>query len=322
MEIITGTTDFFLREETAVAIGKFDGIHLGHKRLLAEILAQKTYGKKACVFTFDTTPARLFGNKYEKELTTREEKRRILEQLGIDILIEFPFNRDTAGIQAEVFVKEILCDRMHVGMIAAGTDISFGRGGEGNADLLCRLASQYGYEVRIIEKLMAEGREISSTLVREAIEKGDMLFAGRLLGGPYTVCGEVVHGNDMGHSLGMPTMNLIPSEDKLLPPNGVYYSGVKLDGVHYKGISNIGYKPTIEEEKKVMGVETYLYGFDGDAYGVQIEVSLYEFKRPERKFESLEALKAQVEEDIKAGEANFRYVRREMNCFLDAHKNA
>lgn len=301
MKIITGTTDFVLQEETAVAIGKFDGVHLGHRLLLDEILAQKANGRKACVFTFDTTPARLFGKTEEKELTTTEEKRRILEQLGIDILIEFPFNRDTAGIQAEVFVKEILCDRMHVGLIAAGTDISFGRGGAGNADLLCRLASEYGYEVHIIEKLMLGEKEISSTFVREAIERGDMQLAEQLLGGPYTVSGKVHHGNHMGHTLGMPTMNLLPPGDKLLPPNGVYYSGVELDGVHYKGISNIGYKPTIEETKKVMGVETYLYDFDADAYGAQIEVSLYAFKRPEQKFESLEALKAQVAEDMKTG---------------------
>ena len=303
MDIITGTTDFFLQEETAVAIGKFDGVHLGHRCLIEEILAQKAKGRKACIFTFDTTPARFFGNKDEKELTTRDEKRRIFELMGVDILIEFPFNRETAGILPEVFIREILCDRMCAGLIAAGTDISFGYKGGGDAALLRLLAPECGYEVRIIEKLMLEGKEISSTLVRETIEKGDMQFAKRLLGGPYTVRGEVLHGNHMGHSLGMPTMNLIPPTDKLLPPNGVYYSGVMLNGVHYKGISNIGYKPTIEETEKVMGVETYLYGFDADAYGAEIEVSLYEFKRPEQKFESLEALKAQVDEDIRAGEA-------------------
>lgn len=307
MEIITGTTDFFLQEETAVAIGKFDGVHLGHRLLIEEILAQKIKGRKACIFTFDTTPARLFGKKDEKELTTRDEKRRIFELMGVDILIEFPFNRETAGILPEVFIKEILCNKMRAGLIAAGTDISFGYKGEGDAALLHLLAPECGYEVRIIEKLMAEGREISSTLVREAIEKGDMQFAKRLLGSPYTVRGEVVHGNHMGHSLGMPTMNLIPPADKLLPPNGVYYAGVLLNGIRYKGISNIGCKPTIEEAEKVMGVETYLYGFGADAYGEEIEVSLYEFKRPEQKFESLEALRKQVEKDIREGEQYSRF---------------
>lgn len=301
MEIITGTTDFILQEETAVAIGKFDGVHLGHRRLIEEILAQKAYGRKACIFTFDTMPARLFGNRDEKELTTKDEKRKLFELMGVDILIEFPFNRETAGTLPEVFIREILCNKIRAKLIAAGTDISFGYKGAGDASLLSLLAPECGYEVRIIEKLLSEGKEISSTLIREAIEKGDMQLAERLLGSPYTVHGEVLHGNHMGHSLGMPTMNLIPPAEKLLPPNGVYYAGVLLNGIHYKGISNIGYKPTIEEAEKVMGVETYLYGFEEDAYGAEIEVSLYEFKRPEQKFESLEALKTQVEKDIRDG---------------------
>ncbi len=301
MEIITGTTDFFLREETAVAIGKFDGVHLGHRRLLEEILAEKAKGRKACVFTFDTPPSRLFQTGDGRELTTKEEKRRIFELLGIDILVEFPFNRETAGILPQVFIKDILCGRMQAVFIAAGTDISFGSKGAGNAALLHLLAPVCGYEVRIIEKLMWEEREISSTYVREAVEQGDMRLAERLLGGPYSVGGRVLHGNHMGQAWGMPTVNLIPPEGKLLPPCGVYYSGVYLDGRLYRGITNIGYKPTIAEKEKVMGVETYLYGFEGDAYGKEIEVLLYAFRRPEQKFESTEALRACIEEDIKAG---------------------
>lgn len=301
MEIITGTTDFFLREETAVAIGKFDGVHLGHRRLLEEILAEKAKGRKACVFTFDTPPSRLFQTGDGRELTTKEEKRRIFELLGIDILVEFPFNRETAGILPQVFIKDILCGRMQAVFIAAGTDISFGSKGAGNAALLHLLAPVCGYEVRIIEKLMWEEREISSTYVREAVEQGDMRLAERLLGSPYSVGGRVLHGNHMGQAWGMPTVNLIPPEGKLLPPCGVYYSGVYLDGRLYRGITNIGYKPTIAEKEKVMGVETYLYGFEGDAYGKEIEVLLYAFRRPEQKFESTEALRACIEEDIKAG---------------------
>ncbi len=303
MEIITGTTDFYLREETAVAIGKFDGVHLGHRRLLEEILAEKANGRKACVFTFDMPPARLLGKGDGRELTTKEEKRRIFELLGVDILIEFPFNRETAAILPQDFVKEILCGRMQAGLIAAGTDISFGSGGAGNAALLHLLAPACGYEVRIIEKLLWEGREISSTYVKEAVEQGDMKLAESLLGGPYSVGGRVLHGNSLGHAWGMPTANLIPPEEKLLPPCGVYYAGAYLDGRLYRGISNIGYRPTIAEKEKVMGVETYLYDFNGDAYGREMEVLLYQFRRPERKFEDTEALRACIAEDIKAGAA-------------------
>lgn len=303
MEIITGTTDFYLQEETAVAIGKFDGIHIGHRRLLQEILDEKAKGRRACVFTFDPPPTVFFGKSSEKELTTREEKRKLFEAMGIDILIEFPLNEQTAGTLPQVFVAEILCGRMHAGFVAAGTDLSFGARGAGNAALLRSMAPECGLEVRIIDKIMLDGQEISSTLVREAVEKGQMERTEKLLGAPYTVRGIVQHGNHIGRTLGMPTVNLLPPENKLLPPCGVYYAGVMMDGRYYKGTSNIGYKPTVEESRKQLGVETYLYGYDGDAYGEEIEVSLYAFRRPEKKFDSMEALKQQMQEDIAAGAA-------------------
>ena len=306
MEIITNTTDFYLREETAAAIGKFDGVHVGHRRLLEEILCQRQAGRKACVVTFDPPPAVFFGKTGEKELSTREEKRRLFAALGVDIRIEFPLNEKTAAMLPQTFVTEVLFGRMQAGFVAAGTDISFGAGGAGDAALLKRMAAKSGVEVRIIEKVAVDGSKVSSTRVRKAVETGDMRLVQRLLGMPYPVLGTVQHGNRIGRTLGMPTLNLLPPENKLLPPLGVYYSGVWLKGRYYRAISNIGYKPTIEEEVKRLGVETYLYDFDGDVYGEEIEVSLYEFRRPERKFDSVEGLKAQLREDIAAGEAYLR----------------
>lgn len=306
MEIITGTADFYLKEETAVAIGKFDGVHVGHRRLLEEILTEKAKGKKACVFTFDPPPAVFFGKADEKELTTREEKRELFEFLGIDILIEFPMNEKTAAMLPETFVTEILCGRMNAGLVAAGADLSFGAKGAGNAALLCAMSAECRLEVRIIDKIMLDGQEISSTLIRRALNAGNMDYVEKLMGMPYTVNGIVQHGNRIGRTLGMPTVNLLPPDNKLLPPCGVYYSGVSMNGRYYRGISNIGYKPTVHESRKQLGVETYLYGYNGDAYGEEIKVSLYEFKRPEQKFQSMEALKKQMQEDIAAGAAYFR----------------
>lgn len=254
------------------------------------------------MFTFDPPPSVFFGNKEEKELTTREEKRRLFELLGIDILVEFPLNKETAAILPQVFVTDILCNRMNASFVAAGTDLSFGAGGKGNAFLLKTMAAEFQMEVDIIDKILFEGREISSTYVREAVESGDMQLAERLLGAPFSVNGTVRHGNNIGHTLGMPTVNLLIKAEKLLPPCGVYYSGVTLDGKYYKAISNIGYKPTIEENKKLLGVEAYLYEYDGDAYDKEIEVHFYEFKRPEQKFSDVEALKEQLKRDFKEGE--------------------
>lgn len=306
MEIITKTTDFYLREETAAAIGKFDGVHVGHRRLLEEILSQKKAGRKACVFTFDPPPSVFFGKTDEKELSTREEKRRLFAALGVDILIEFPLNGKTAAMLPQTFVSEVLFGRMQAGFVAAGTDVTFGAGGAGDAALLKRMAAKCGVAVSIIEKVSMDGQAVSSTRVRAAVEAGDMRLTERLLGTPYPVMGTVQHGNRIGRTLGMPTLNLLPPADKLLPPSGVYYSGVWLKGRYYKAISNIGCRPTIEEKAKRLGVETYLYDFCGDAYGEEIEVNLYAFKRPEERFCSLDALKAQLEEDIAAGEAYIR----------------
>lgn len=302
MEIITGTTDFCIEKATAVAIGKFDGIHIGHRKLLQEILAQKAQGMLACVFTFDPPPNVLFGTGNEKELTTRWEKRKVFAQMGVDVLVEFPLNRQTAAIAPEDFVTEILCGKLHAGLIAAGTDLSFGAGGAGDAALLKKMAKSQKLEIHIIDKLKRAEKEISSSLVREYVEAGDMPSANSLLGAPYSITGEVLHGNRIGRTIGMPTVNILPEENKLMPPCGVYYAGVCLDGKFYRAISNIGYRPTVPEKRKQLGVETYLYGYAGEAYGEEIEVRLYEFKRPEQKYDSLKALKAQLLADMKEGE--------------------
>ena len=300
MEIIAGTTDFYLEKDTAAAIGKFDGVHLGHRRLLEEILNKKKNGLAACVFTFDPTPAVLFGLSDGKELTTREEKRRLFEHLGIDILIEFPLTKETAATEPERFVTEILAKQMNTRFVAAGEDLSFGKNGAGNAELLEKMAPQLGFCARTIEKIEVDGIEVSSTYIRKLVEEGRMEEAEKMLGMPYTLVGRVEHGNHIGHTLGFPTVNLLPPAGKLLPPNGVYYAVVRYNGRAYKAISNVGTKPTVSFEK-VMGVESYLYDFAQDIYGQEIEVALKSFRRPERRFGSLEELKKQLDLDIADG---------------------
>lgn len=304
MEIITNTTDFYLNRETAVAIGKFDGIHMGHRRLLEEILAQRRNGLAACVFTFDPAPSVLFGLSDGKELTTTEEKRRLFEQMGVDILIEFPLTYETAAIAPEDFVTNVLLERMNTRFVAAGKDLSFGNRGAGNAELLTRMGQAHNFHVQIIDKIMMQDTEVSSTYIRSLVEKGDMKTATLFLGMPYTIMGTVCHGNRIGRTLGFPTVNLLPGENKLLPPNGVYYSKVCRNGVEYKAISNVGYKPTVTEER-VLGVESYLYDFSDEIYDQTIEVSLLEFKRPEQQFAGLDELRGQLQKDIAEG---FQYV--------------
>ena len=301
MQIISGKTEFWLEKPSAVAIGKFDGMHRGHRALLERIVEAKECGMQAVLFTFDPPPATFLSGKMQKGLTTKEEKRRLFRQLGIDVLIEFPMNAQTAATPPEVFIRDILCARMKTALIAAGTDLSFGDRGKGDCALLQRYAPECGYRVEIIDKVYDGGEQISSTRVRAAVERGRMQEAGRLLGVPYAVMGTVVHGNRIGRTLGFPTVNLLPPPDKLLPPNGVYRSQVECRKGIFWGLTNIGTKPTVQKgDHPVVGVETYLYDFDEDIYDTFITVRLLDFVRPEKKFDGLEALKAQLQEDIAA----------------------
>lgn len=300
MKIISNTLDFELNMDTAVALGKFDGLHLGHRKLLGEILEKKTEGLAACVLTFDPSPAVYFGFSDGREITTKEEKRALLEALGVDVLVEFPMNRETASMDPEIFIREILVKRMHTKWIAAGSDVTFGDKGAGNEALLRSLSDQLSYGVTTIDKLKVNGTEISSSYIRSLLEQGRMEQVEAMMGAPYSVSGVVEHGKKLGRRLGMPTVNLLPPKDKLLPPKGVYFSKAQVGEKLYDAISNIGYKPTVSQEK-VIGLETYLYDFDQNIYGEQITVYLESFKRAEMRFPDVEELKKQMERDIADG---------------------
>ena len=300
MRIIEGCRKFTIEGESAVAIGKFDGIHLGHRQLISELLKQKKCGRKAVIFTFDPEPGTFFSGHTVPGLSTREEKRAWFQECGIDVLVEFPLTAETAAMKPEAFVSEILVGMIHAVYIAAGTDVSFGDQGRGDYRLLQKMSSQYGYEVHLIQKVNLNGREISSTYVRAEVACGHMEMAQKLLGIPYTVSGTVEHGRHLGHTIGVPTVNLLPPEGKLLPPNGVYYSLVTVGDRTYRGMTNIGCKPTVTDEGRI-GVETYLYDFSGDLYGQFIEVAILAYRRPEKHFKGIQELEAQMKQDIADG---------------------
>ena len=297
MKIITELDKLNIREKTAVAIGKFDGIHVGHKELLSKILEKKKDGLKATVFTFDPSPEEFFVGHPVNQLFTREEKLKAFKELGVDILVMFPLNDETAATDPEEFVRRILVDELKASYIAAGSDVSFGDKGKGDSRLLERLGKELSYELCIIDKVKIDGEEVSSTRVRNAVADGDMDLTKRLLGAEYSVSGIVEHGNHLGRTIGVPTVNILPPKMKLLPPYGVYSSTVKIGGNEFKGMTNIGRKPTVSENEKV-GVETYIYDFERDVYGEYIEVVLHSFVRPEIKFESMEQLKLQIQQDL------------------------
>lgn len=288
---------------TAVAIGKFDGMHLGHEKLLKEIKAYRSEGLYSLVFTFEKPVADFFTGDQSGVLTTNDEKLALLEEAGIDYVYMMPVNKDTVSYEPEAFVREVLISRLHARVIAAGADLSFGDKGAGDMELLKRLSDAGSAKNRFkavqIDKVMYEGEEISSTLVRDAVSIGNMERAGAMLGRSYFLHGEVVHGRKLGRTIGIPTANLIPAEDKLMPPFGVYHSRIRLDdGRSLKGITNIGVKPTVKNDKAVTA-ETHIFDFDEDIYGRKLEVSLCHFARREMKFEGMDELKEQMKEDIR-----------------------
>ncbi len=293
MQVISGAFDFCLEQRSAVAIGKFDGVHLGHQKLLAQILNQKKNGLPACVFTFDKAPAVLFGGADGRELLTVSEKRAKLEKLGVDVLIEFPLTYESAAIPPQEFVREVLVKRLKLAYIAAGEDLSFGAGGRGDAALLERMAEEGDFVVQIVDKVRRDTQEISSTYVRELLEQGNMELVAELLGEPYRIKGTVVHGRQLGRYLDMPTVNILPPAGKLLPPFGVYCSAVYWKDRRYNAVTNLGCKPTVSREQ-VVGAESYLYDFDEELYGEEIVVELCSYVRAEQRFAGPEELKKQL----------------------------
>ncbi|MBD5470664.1 MAG: bifunctional riboflavin kinase/FAD synthetase [Lachnospiraceae bacterium] len=309
MKIIENTTKFHIEEPTAVVIGKFDGFHLGHQKLLQQLDIQKSRGLKSVVFTFVPSPAAFFSGAPIQELSTVAEKRRIFAQAGVDYLVEFPFAQEVADMEPEVFIEEVLVGMLHAKCVVAGDDVSYGRHGAGDYALLEKMAKKTEYHVVIIDKVLYNQNEVSSTFVRKAVKEGDMELVSVLLGVPYHVGGEIIHGKKLGRTLGMPTVNLLPPREKLLPPKGVYYSYVYLHSekdsrsyhdIRLPSITNIGTKPTVNDQNR-MGVETYIYDFNADVYGEYMDVYLLAYKRPEMRFEGVDNLKAQMQADIAAG---------------------
>lgn len=323
MQYITGTREIHL-ENTAVALGKFDGLHRGHQILIEKIKEYKAQGLKAVMFTFDFHPAAFLQQKPLELIFTREERVQWAEKNGIDVLVEFPFTKETSAMAAEDFVKDILIDSVGAKVIVCGDDFHFGYQRRGSVEMLKELESEFGFKTDVCSKLQIEapvydhdvftGRtemcDVSSTLIREAIRRGDMTFAAKMLGAPFSVSGEVVHGRQLGRRLGMPTANVIPPMHKIMPPNGVYSSRTIVGANVYHSVTNIGHNPTVAENNSKR-METYVYDFSGSLYGQEIEVQLFKFERPEMKFDGLEALKNQIHRD-KAATMEFFGIHRDL----------
>ncbi len=281
-----------IQVNTAVTIGKFDGLHTGHELLMSKILEQD--GLESFVFSFVESPNVVLNQSNEKKLITNEERIYSLDRQGISYLMLCEFSQ-IMSLEPEDFI-EILVERFHMKYLVCGDDFHFGKYGKGDCDLLKELSLKYHFTLEVVKKISDGEREISSTYVREEIAKGNVAHANELLGYPYFIHGRIVHGNHIGTTIGIPTINMIPSEEKFLPKFGVYVTEVEIDHRTYHGVTNIGVKPTVSGENKV-GVETNILDFREDAYEKEAKVTFLEFLRDEKKFSTVEELQEQMRKD-------------------------
>lgn len=290
-----------LENGSCVTIGNFDGVHIGHQRLIARVrdLAAGC-GLPSVVVTFEPHPLRFFtGKKTPPFITLYEQRAELIKALGIDHLLCLEFNQGMADMVPEEFVRRILVDGLKIRELVIGYDYAFGKGRAGNYGLLKELGQKCGFGVEQLEPVMVDQAIVSSTRIRDLVEAGDVWAAKPLLGRFYRVAGTVVHGqNRGGRLLGFPTANVHLS-DELFPKTGVYCCWAELDGQIYKAVANIGYNPTFGNE--VLSVEVHILDLHEDLYDRQLKVHFVQRLRGERKFSGLEELKTQIGKDIALG---------------------
>ncbi len=270
---------------TSVALGQFDAMHRGHT---AVINAAVKEGLKTAVLTFRRGTLKKGDDRY---ITTDKERKRIFEELRVSLLCEPDF-AEICSLSAESFVKDIVIGRLGAKHVSCGFNYRFGKGAQGDAQLLERLCSEQGVRCTVVPSVETEGRSISSTAIREHLDEGDAEGAAKMLGRPFSYELEVIGGRQLGRTLGTPTINQAFPEGFICPKYGVYASTAVVNGIEYCGVTNIGVKPTVGSDKPLS--ETWICDYSGDLYGQEIKVSLIKYLRPEQKFPSIEALKEAI----------------------------
>ncbi|MBO5995508.1 MAG: bifunctional riboflavin kinase/FAD synthetase [Firmicutes bacterium] len=287
---------------TSVALGNFDGVHVGHQELIKRAVAnarKKTSQgspEKSAVFTFSNHPKNLIpGAKPIRNIIYNEEKQALIESLGVDYYFDIEFTSDIMTMDPELYVKEFLVDKFNAKDVFCGFNYRYGFKAGGDGELLKKLGEKYGFGVNQIPPVMVDGEVVSSTLIRQLIKAGDMDECDKYLGRNYSIGGEVVVGNRLGKSIGFPTSNIMIDETMVTPPNGVYITKCLYNGVEYPSVTNVGVKPTIGDFAKNM--ETHIFNFNKELYGKHIKIEFIRMTRPEAKFASIGELCEQIAKD-------------------------
>jgi riboflavin kinase/FMN adenylyltransferase len=297
MKIFHGTENANILKPTVLTLGVFDGLHLGHQRIMQTVVDRaKLTGAVPTAITFDPHPrAVLHPASAPPLLQTLDQRLANFEVLGIKQAIVIPFTLDFAGQPAEAFLENILRDRLHAKEVYLGKGFAFGKDRGGNIELLREMSNKLGFVADEVDEVQLRGRRVSSSKIRELLADGSVNLARRMLGRPYGVEGVIIRGNRRGHTIGFPTANLKP-HNRVIPRYGVYATATLIDGTWRKSITNIGVRPTFESDADP-SIESYIFDFDGDLYGDVLRVRFLHRIRDERKFNGIDELKAQIERD-------------------------
>lgn len=291
----------FHAQNPVLTIGTFDGVHLGHRKIIARLhdLA-KTINGESVIFTFDPHPRKVVapGETTLRLLTTLEEKIVLFEQSGIDHLIIYPFTAEFSKLTYEEFVEQVLVGQIHTKFLVVGYDHKFGKNRQGDFEFLKKCAERHEFEIEKLDVLLMNESQISSTKIREAIQKGDFDAANAFLGYPFTLHGTVVEGQKLGRKIQFPTANIQASDpDKIIPGFGVYAVEITVKNQTFQGMLNIGSRPTVNNNADNRSIEVHIFDFESDIYGESIELVFFKKLREEQKFLSIDALKDQLVKD-------------------------
>ena len=304
MIIIDSLDNLNIEEKTAVALGNFDGIHIGHREIMQTALyAAKKEGMKSLCFTFSNHPFNFILRRDDSDpdavklICTEDEKKELIEEMGFDILVNVPFDETIMKMRAHDFFEGIVREKLNAGFVSVGFNYTYGARAEGKPAMLKEECEKAGIGVSVRDAVTVDGHVVSSTLIREMISTGNMEMTAKLLGRPYSFAGTVSHGKRLGTSMGIPTINIPAPKRQMLPPNGVYFSRIRIDGKEYGSVSNLGSNPTVNSDSSLKKIETNIFDFDDDVYGKDVVVCFDHFSRGERKFRDKEELFAQIARD-------------------------
>ncbi len=282
-----------------LTMGNYDGIHLGHRRIIERVKEKALeISGTSMLMTFDPHPLHVLRPERElAAITPLEEKKRIIQEAGIEVLLILPFTRELSLIPPETFVASVLVDRLSVKGVVIGYDFKFGRGGGGDTALLQEMGRRYGFLVEVIAPVTVDGEKVGSNRIRKLVRDGQVENAAKLLGRYYGVEGRVVRAKGRGGTIvGYPTMNL-DTHYHLIPKNGVYVTEAEIEGRRFEGVTNVGHNPTFESGQQ-RSIETFILGFEGDLYDKEVRLTFLTRLRDEVKFGSVDALKGQIAKDV------------------------